>query len=116
MEQLFYIVELRPEWTGNPCIALWRPDEAGCAFPLVWAGKYTREQIVEGGERYTTKAGGKYYQRFAVPCEIIERMAAPLSSRVVDSWEEGPHLLNTGRTRVALRNARYRLPCEQSNG
>lgn len=108
-EPQFYIIDLRPEWTRNPCVTLWRPDDCGYAYPLAWAGKYDRATVDKGGSYYTQK-GKRYWQRFAVPCEIVEAIAAPLTSRIVDCWQAGPHLLNTGKVRMALRKARYRPP------
>jgi len=107
MREEFFIVDLRPEWRKKPCITLWRPDDRGYTYPLAWAGRYSREQVDEGGSYYTQK-GERYYQRFAVPCSIVEAMAAPLATRIVECWEAGPHLLNTGKVRMALRKARYR--------
>lgn len=40
----FFIVDLRPEWRGNPYVTLWRPDDAGYAYPLPWAGRYSKAQ------------------------------------------------------------------------
>ncbi|WP_264045104.1 hypothetical protein [Methylobacterium flocculans] len=114
-EELFYVIDLRPEWTVNPCITLWRPNDSGYAYPRAWAGKYTRKQIDEGGEHYATKGGGRYYQRFAVTCETVEQMAAPLSEKIVDCWKEGPHILNSGKARVALRRARYQPAADLTN-
>lgn len=102
----FYIVDLRPEWTRRPCVSLWRPNDAGYAYPLAWSGRYTREQVDKGGSYYTQK-GKRYFQRFAVRCDLVEGLAAPLTSKIVDCWQEGPHLLNSGKMRSALRRARY---------
>jgi hypothetical protein len=102
----FYIIDLRPEWLRNPCITLWRPDACGYAYPLAWAGKYDEAEVRRGGSYYAQK-GKRYWQRFPVPCEAVEALAAPLASRIVDCWKEGPHILNTGKNRMALRRARY---------
>lgn len=106
-EVLYYVIDLRPEWTCRPCISLWRPNDCGYAYPLAWAGKYTAERINEGGSYYTEQ-GVRYFQRFAVACDIVEGLAEILPTKIVDCWQEGPHLLNTAKNRAALRRARYR--------
>lgn len=83
-----------------------RKDDRG-GYPLSRAGKYTAERINEGGSYYTDKVV-RYFQRFAVACDIVEGLAEILPTKIVDCWQEGPHLLNTAMNRAALRRARYR--------
>lgn len=109
-EAQFYIIDLRPEWLRNPCVTLWRPDACGYAYPLAWSGKYTRAEVEKRWTYYNQK-GVRYWQRFAVPCAAVEALAAELPTKIVDCWREGPHILNTGKNRMALRKARY-IPAE----
>jgi hypothetical protein len=101
----FYIVDLRPEWAGRPCISFWRPDNCGYAYPLAWSGRYDEATIVEGGAYYTKQDGSRWV-RFAAPCEVVERLAVPTPPRIVDG-NVGPVVMNTGKNRSALRRARF---------
>lgn len=103
----FYVIDLRPKWLRNPCITLWRPNDAGYAYPLSWAGRYSRERIEEKREYYSQQ-GARYWQRFAVPCDVVEKLGVEVPKGLVDCWEHGLHVLNTGKNRMALRRNRYR--------
>jgi len=105
----FYIVDLRPEWSRNPYITFWRPDCAGYAYPLPWAGKYSREEVERRGEYLTTKGyKGRYFIRFAVLCETVELLAEQPKPGVIDH-NTGPVVVNNGKIRSFLRRHRYVL-------
>lgn len=108
-QQLFYIVDVRAQFRGNRYVTLWRPDDAGYAYPLPWAGKYSQERIDANPGYYCKHRNGTApaFDRFPVPCEIVERHAvAPDPGRI--DGNAGPVIPNTGAVRAALRRARYR--------
>lgn len=101
----FYIVDLRPEWRGNPYVTVWRPNNAGYAYPLPWAGKYAFGDLRPG--YHAKKNDGRRWLRFPVPCDAVERLAieCPADGRI--DGNVGPVLPNTTAVRQALRQARY---------
>ncbi|CAO4179096.1 hypothetical protein IHEIED_03379 [Methylorubrum populi] len=114
-EDLFYIVDLRPEWNKNPYVSFWRPDDAGYCYSLAWAGKYTAERVAQGGSYYTYKAWtspkgpGRLFTRFAVRCADVEAFgeAPDTEGRGRIDGNTGPVLRMSG----AMRNALRRLRC-----
>lgn len=106
-DDLFYIADLRPEWRGKWAVTFWRPDDAGYAYPLSWAGKYTRQQVEDGG-RYYTKKSGRHLVRFAVPLHIAKSMAVAPPPRQIEG-DAGPVVFNTPENREKLRRAAYTL-------
>jgi len=103
----FYIVDVRKDFDGNPYITLWRPGNAGYAYPLPWAGRYTRAEI-EGrpGYHYRKRDGkARALDRYPVPCDVAERHAVAPAKGLVDG-DAGPVLPNTAGVRAALRRAR----------
>lgn len=108
----FYIVDLRADWTRQPYVTLWRPNNANYAWPLPWAGKYTRAKVDEGGGYYAKVRYGtkRTFDRFPVPAAVVERLAVH-SPRPGDiDGNAGPVLLNDKATRAALRRAKYLPP------
>ena len=111
-EARFYICDLRPEWRRNWAVTFWRPDNAGYAYPLSWAGKYSAEKVKKGGSYYAkrSRAGdeaerpGKTLIRFPVPCEVAEAMAVASPPGKIDG-DAGPVVMNNGKNRIALRKA-----------
>lgn len=99
------ICDLRPEWRGKPFITFWRPDDAGYAWPLSWAGDYRPEQVANGGSYYT-KFKGRSLIRFAVPRAMAESIAIAPPPGKIDS-DAGPVVLNTPYHRRKLRNAAF---------
>ena len=88
MSELFYIVDVRPDWVGNPYVTVWRPENAGYAYPLSWAGKYTQE-VIDGEPSYYHKVryGTKRaLDRFPVPCEVVEALAPIWCGLDGDQW------------------------------
>ncbi len=113
-EDLFYIADLRPKWRGKWAVTFWRPDNAGYAYPLSWAGKYTRQQVLSGGDYYTTKSG-RHLIRFAVPCHAAEALAVAPPPGQIDN-DAGPVVFNTPDNRATLRRAALRLTAESQHG
>jgi hypothetical protein len=109
MADEFYIVDVRPEWRRHPYVTLWRPNDAGYAWPLPWAGRYHRDALVAG--YHANKGGGKQYLRFPVPCNIVERLAIPTPTPNTVDGDAGPVLPNDAKTRRALRAARVMPEC-----
>lgn len=105
---LFFIVDVRRAWAGQPYATLWRPDNAGYAYPLPWAGRYTREQIDAAPNLYhATRYGTKRtLDRYPVPCAVVEALAVSPAPGVVDG-DAGPVVPNSAPIRAALRKARY---------
>ena len=104
----FFIVDVREGFNGNPYITLWRPGNAGYAYPLPWAGRYTRAEI-EGrpGYHYKKRDGRtRTLDRYPVPCDVVERHAVAPAKGLIDG-DAGPVLPNTAEVRAALRRARW---------
>lgn len=106
-EALFYIVDMRPEWRGKWAVTFWRPKDAGYAYPLSWAGKYTRQTVEDGGTYYTTRSG-RHLIRFAVPCHVADALAVAPPPRQIDS-DAGPVVFNSPENRAKLRKAALRI-------
>lgn len=118
-EDLFYIVDLRPEWNKNPYVSFWRPDDAGYCYPLPWAGKYTAERVAERHSYYThkewtsTKGPGRLFTRFPIRCADVEAIVAEMGGppdtkgRGRVDGNTGPVLRMSGAMRNALRRLRY---------
>lgn len=102
----FYIIDMRSEWARKPYITLWRPNDCGYAFPISWAGRYSREKIEAGGSYYATRQGTTRWKRFPVPCDVVERLAIPKPKPGIIDGDAGPVLVNDAKTRAALRAAK----------
>ena len=99
----FYICDLRQSWAKQWAVTFWRPDNAGYAYPLSWAGKYDKLAIENGGDYYFEREAGKM-TRFPVPCDIADALATPSPPGKIDG-DAGPVVLNTPKNRAALRKA-----------
>ncbi len=115
MDGPFYIVDVRSEWLGKPYITVWRPDNAGYAYPLSWAGKYTRAQIDERPRYYHKRRDGhkRTLDRFPVPCAVVDALAIKPAPKIIDG-DAGPVVPNLAPIRAALRKARY-TPTKESD-
>ena len=109
MSEALVICDLRPDWRRNPFVTFWRPDDAGYAFPLSWAGDYTPETVRAGGTYYTKHEDGKLI-RFAVPRSVAEAMAVPPPDRMIDG-NAGPVVPNNAQNRKKLLKAAH-IPTE----
>jgi hypothetical protein len=108
----FYIIDLRPSFAKNPYITVWRPNDAGYAYPLPWAGKYSKERVGERPGYYAARESSKSGKtdillRFPVPCAVVEALAIPRPRPSIIDGGAGPVLVNDARTRAALRRAKY---------
>lgn len=103
MSEEFYICDLRKKWRGKWAITFWRPNDAGYAFPLSWAGRYTRQAVLDGGRYYTVREG-RFLMRFAVPCSAADALAIHPPPGKIDG-DAGPVVLNTSENRAKLRRA-----------
>lgn len=99
----FYIVDLRRSFIIGPYVTLWCPDNAGYAYPLPWAGRYSADQVRRGGSYYR-QTNGRSLTRFAVPCEYADRFGVPPAESLIDG-DTGPVILNTADVRRKLRKA-----------
>jgi hypothetical protein len=106
----FYIVDVRPEWSRKPYITVWRPNDAGYAFPLSWGGIYSKEHVDAHPRYYANKKGTKRYECFPVPREVVEALAIPKPAPRMIDGDVGPVVVNSAKTRAALRKARYLPP------
>lgn len=96
---------MRPEWLRRPYITFWRPDDAGYVYPLSWAGDYSRNEVVAGGNYYRAK-NGRWLIRFAVPRSVAEAMATGPNKGEIDG-DAGPAVPNTPKNRANLRRAAF---------
>lgn len=106
-EPLYYICDLRPEWRGKPYVTFWRPENAGYAYPLPWAGKYTLAEVTADPGYYWERPYGKLraaYIRFPIPCTEVDKFGADPTPGLVDG-NVGPVVWKTTRTVKALRAA-----------
>jgi hypothetical protein len=110
-EEQFAIVDLRLKWRSDPYITLWRPENAGYAYPLPWAGRYSAETLAEAPGYYWCKRypSERVLDRWPVPFSVVERLAVPPAPGRIDG-DAGPVLRNDGRTRRALRRHRLAAP------
>lgn len=99
----YVICDLRPEWRRMPYVTFWRPDDAGYAYPLSWAGDYSEGRVREGRSYYTARKGRSLI-RFAVLREVAERYSHAPTPGMIDG-DAGPVVGNTPENRKALRSA-----------
>lgn len=110
-EQLFFIVDIRRAWLGDPYVTLWRPRAAGYAWPLAWAGKYTLDQLQEAPGYYEKRDEDdrRRWAHFPVRCEDVEPLAIAPSPGRIDG-DAGPVIPNNAAMRRRLLQMRFRLP------
>lgn len=84
-----YIVSVKHTQRDHTYITVWRPDNAGYAWPLTWAGRYSAEEV---------RARRGYYHRgddtLAVPCAVLDALAVPPVPGTIDN-NAGPVVMNT---------------------
>jgi hypothetical protein len=107
-EDEFYIVDLRAEWRGKRYVTLWRSNDCGYCFSLPWAGRYSREKVDAGGAYYSKrKWQSSTWERFPVPCAVVDALATEQPRPGDIDGDVGPILLKTNAVTAALRRARY---------
>ena len=82
-EREYFIVNLSHLHREHSYVTVWRPDNAGYAWPLSWAGRYPESQV---------RASLAYYNsgsNVAVPCEVLEALAVAPGPGMVDN-DAGP--------------------------
>lgn len=112
----YVIVDLRAAWTRKPFVSFWRADFSGYAYPLSWAGDYSRATVIEKGSyltrrRYSAATGkdtGKW-ERFAVLRSVAEAIATAPPPGQIDG-NAGPVVINNKQNRDHLIANRLRLP------
>ncbi|MFD2404854.1 hypothetical protein [Azorhizophilus paspali] len=91
-ERQFYIVSLKHTLRLHRYITVWRPDNAGYAFPLIWAGKYYELDV---------RAELDYYNNgcstVAVPCDVLDQIAIPPMPGEIDN-DVGPVVPNNAES------------------
>ena len=104
----YYIVDVRDAFKANPYITMWRPNDAGYAYPTQWSGRYSKEQIDSSPHRYHKKKYGKKtaMERYPVPCSVVEKYAVEPQKGLIDG-DTGLVLPNTPEIRKTLRKAKY---------
>ncbi|PTW53551.1 hypothetical protein C8N35_1166 [Breoghania corrubedonensis] len=114
MSDEYFIADLRASFRRNPFITFWRPNNEGYTYPLVWAGRYSAEDVRSGGEYYT-KCEGNTLARCAVPCDAVFWIAGEPARGLVDG-DVGPVMPNTPNFRGYLRVSACRKPGEMLGG
>jgi len=103
MEDQYYIVDLRKEFSGQKYVTFWGPANCGYKWPLPWAGKYTLGNI-EVDPAYYSKPDGS---RFPVLCSVVDALAVNPDPGDIDN-DTGPVLRMTPSIRRLLRRNRLR--------
>jgi hypothetical protein len=84
-----FVISVHHTLRENRYITIWRPDDRGYAYPLSWAGRYTRERIMSHLGYYNDG-----YSNITVPCEVLERLAVDPRKGDIDG-DAGPVIENT---------------------
>lgn len=84
----YYVVSVVHTQRENRYITVWRPDNAGYAWPLSWAGRYPQASILESLAYYHQG------ENVAVPCNLLDSIAVAPLPGTVDN-DAGPVVLNT---------------------
>lgn len=80
---LFYIVNLSHLQREHLYVTVWRPDNCGYAWPLSWAGRYTRADVMARLDYYNSGAN------VAVPCAVLDALAVDPEPGLIDG-DKGP--------------------------
>ncbi|CAN7784398.1 hypothetical protein LJR175_008398 [Variovorax sp. LjRoot175] len=79
----FYVANLSHGIKEHRYIAFWRPNHAGYAYPLSWAGRYDRATVLSHLDHYNSG------DNIAVPCKIVEQLAIAPAPGAIDG-DAGP--------------------------
>lgn len=109
-EEEFYIIDIRKEWQKQKYITFWRPNNSDYAWPLCWAGRYSKAEVDADGSYYCNTGGSKELLRFPVPCNLIEAIAIAAPDPGDIDGNRGPVLRNSKRVRDQLRAMAYIPP------
>lgn len=92
----FYIVSLEHTDSDHRYICFWRAKNSGYAWPLMWAGIYSREMI-EGALNYYNNGE----KTIAVRCDAVDVLAVDPRPGDIDG-DAGPVVMNTSANWRAL--------------
>jgi hypothetical protein len=106
----YFIIDIRKDWRRQKYITFWRPNNANYAWPLSWAGRYSKATVDAQGWYYCNTNGGRSLVRFPVPCEVVEAMALTEPDRGDIDGNAGPVLRNSEKVRRKLRANAYIPP------
>lgn len=104
----FYVVDLRRDWNRRPYLSFWRPKNANYAYPLVWAGRYTIDEL-EPGYHYHLAYESTTIERCPVLCSIIETRSVSPRKGIIDG-DTGPVVVNSPATRAWVRRNAFVIP------
>lgn len=107
-EALYYICDMRRKWLYKPYVSFWRPDDAGYAYALSWAGKYTLERVASNPVYYFSQYS-RTFTRFPILCSEVDKFAAAPRPGTIDG-DAGPVIWMNKDMRAALRAMRLVLP------
>jgi hypothetical protein len=82
-------------------IMVWRPDSAGYAYPLSWAGRYTREEV---RQRPSYLNNGE--TTIAVPCAVLDELAEAPQAGLIDN-DAGPVVKKSASNLRLIKAARW---------
>ena len=112
--QEFYIVDIRAQWDGQKYITFWRPNNSNYAWPLPWAGRYSKETVDGNGWYYCNTNGSKKLVRFPVACKDVDAMAQDTPDPGDIDGNVGPVLRKTKKVERKLRSLAYIPPCART--
>lgn len=92
MSQELYIVSLKHTKRRDRYITIWRSDDAGYCYPLVWAGKYQKDDVLERPGYYNSGCSN-----VAVPCHVLDCIAIPPMPGEIDN-DAGPVVPNNAES------------------
>lgn len=87
----FYIVSVQHTKRRDRYITFWRPDNKGYTYPLSWAGKYSRNTVLNNLDYYHQGT-----DTLSVDAGAIEKIAVEPNPGVIDG-DAGPVVLNSKR-------------------
>jgi hypothetical protein len=96
-----YIVSVDQPALERRYITVWRPNCRGYAYPLCWAGKYTREEVLA---RPGYLNNGE--NTIAVPCGVLDALARAPKPGLIDG-DAGPVVAMSRKNLQLLRAARW---------
>lgn len=80
---LFYIVNLSHLQREQRYVTVWRPECFGYAWPLSWAGRYTRAEVMAKLDYFNSG------RNVAVPCAVLDALAVDPAPGIIDG-NKGP--------------------------
>lgn len=111
--QSYVICDLRSEWRRRPYVTFWRPKNANYAYPLSWAGDYSKETVDEHAAYYTETENSELV-RFAVTREVALSISENPRPGDIDG-DAGPVVKQTADNIRILREAAY-IPDKLKHG